>query len=424
MDVVSPVSEEPPVVRPSIVGVGCSAGGLEALEALFSGVPPASGLAFVVVQHLDPTRASTLVEILQHATTLRVVEAVDGVVPEADHIYVIAPNTEIIFGGGALQISPPSEPRGLRSPIDLLFCSLAVELGDRAVAILLSGMGSDGLLGFSAIREAAGLTLAEDPADAREDAMPQAVIDAGVADVVGAPQLLVPRLLEARRGRAALPQGGLDAIVSQLRQRSGADFSLYKPGTLQRRIARRIAIHQLDGVDAYVRYLTDQPQELDLLQGELLIGVTQFFRDPATWDAVAVELRALVARTPAGRMLRAWVPACSTGEEAYSLAITFLEAAGDTHLALQIYATDLDPAAIARARKAVYPATITADVSPARLARWFVADGAGYRVAPQVRERVMFAVQNVLSDPPFTRLDVLSCRNLLIYLSASRAPPA
>lgn len=254
--------------------------------------------------------------------------------------------------------------------------------------MILSGMGSDGLLGFCAIREAAGLTLAQEPASAREDAMPRAVIDAGVVDVIGAPAILLPRLLEARARRAALPEAGLDAIVSLLRQHSGADFSAYKPGTLHRRIARRIAIHQLDGVDAYIRFIQGQPEELDLLQAELLIGVTQFFRDPPTWDVVATELRALIARTSPGRVLRAWVPACSTGEEAYSLAIAFLEAAGDAPIALQIYATDLDSGAIARARKAFYPGSIAADISPARLARCFVPDGSGYRVAPAVREKV------------------------------------
>ncbi|MGV8955131.1 MAG: CheR family methyltransferase, partial [Cypionkella sp.] len=301
----------------------------------------------------------------------------------------------------------------------------------RAIGVILSGMGSDGTLGLRAIKENAGLALVQAPDSAKFDSMPRSAIDAGLADIVAPVQELPGKILDyLKRIPASLPsrlllevktQSALEKIVILLRERTGNDFSLYKRNTLYRRIERRMGLHQVDTIAAYVRYLRENPQELDLLFKELLIGVTNFFRDPAVWDCLMDKvIPELLARYPAGKALRAWVPACSTGEEAYSLAIAFREAMDrikpQGRFSLQIFATDLDEDAINQARQAVYPANIAADVPPQRLARFFVEDEKGYRVSKAIREMVVFAPQNIIMDPPFTKLDILTCRNLLIYL--------
>lgn len=416
-----------------VVGVGCSAGGLEALEAFLSNVPGKIGMAFVVIQHLDPSYVSSLPGLLQRATEMTVVEAGDGMPVKPDCVYVIPPNKDISILNGRLQLLEPAQRRGLRLPVDFFLRSLAAELQHKAIGVILSGMGSDGMLGLAAIKEKSGLTLAQTPETAKADSMPRSAINAGVVDIVAPPEELAARITDYLRLGQCLPiadqssdatiDNSLDKIIALLRIRSGNDFSLYKPTTLYRRIERRTGMLQIDGIADYVKFLQDNPQELDLLFKELLIGVTNFFRDPILWeflrDKVIPELLEKYAR---GRALRAWVPACSTGEEAYSLAIIFKEALErikpDTHFSLQIYATDLDADAIDRARKGVYPENIVADVSPERLSRYFTAEEGTYRVARDIREMVIFAPQNIISDPPFTKLDFLSCRNLLIYFSS------
>jgi len=418
----------------AIVGLGCSAGGLEATERFLAHVPVPCGMAFVVIQHLDPDHSSSLAELLQRVTPMPVVEATDGLTVSPDCVYVIPPNKELSLLNGKLQLAEPSERRGQRLLVDLFFRALASEQHDRAVGVILSGMGSDGVLGFRAIRESFGLTVAQDPATAKAASMPQSAISAGLVDIVAPPEQLATRIIDylaraAANAPAHLPEDriavvdakdGLENIVGQLRERGGADFSFYKNNTLYRRIERRIALHQLADISTYAAYLHDNPQELDLLFKELLIGVTRFFRDPEVWEALRGEVfPELLASYPGGRALRAWVPACSSGEEAYSLAIVFLEAMAKVQPAgrftLQIYATDLDPDAITRARRGHYPGNIAGDVSPELLSRYFVTDNDGFLVGKKIRDMVVFAPQNIISDPPFTKLDLLSCRNLLIY---------
>jgi PAS domain S-box-containing protein len=415
-----------------IVGIGCSAGGLDALEKLLSHVPAGSGMAYVIVQHLDPIHVSVLPELLQRCTAMPVVEAADGLTVKPDCVYIIPPNKDLSLLRGELHLFTPVAPRGLRLPIDFFLRTLAEDQGENAVGIILSGMGSDGVFGLRAIKDKTGLTLAQDPASAQADSMPQSAIEAGLVDLVARPEAMPALIADYFKLPVGLPRNAppaktnthsaLDRILALLRDRGGNDFSLYKNTTLYRRIERRMALHQIAGIGDYVPYLRDNPQELDLLFKELLIGVTHFFRDPQVWEFLRDEaIPALLALHPAGKALRAWVPACSSGEEAYSLAMVFKEALEkiqpEARYTLQIYATDLDPDAIDRARKGIYPHNIAADVSVERLARHFTPEGEGFRVRKDIREMLVFAPQNIISDPPFTRLDFLSCRNLLIYFN-------
>jgi two-component system CheB/CheR fusion protein len=424
-----------------IVAIGASAGGLEALEHFFAHVPVGSGMAFVVIQHLDPTQKGMMPELLQRTTRMPVAQARNRMKVRPDSVYVIPPNKDLSIVHDSLFLLDPVAPRGLRLPIDFFFRALADDRREKAVGVILSGMGSDGTLGLRAIKERGGLGLAQDPATARFDSMPRSAIDAGLADIVaGANELplrIADTLSHARRPAFPQTQGeaapetaaqksAFERICSVLREHTTHDFSLYKKSTLYRRIERRMAIHQIELIADYVHYLRNTPQEVDLLFKELLIGVTRFFRDPASWACLQDEaLPELFAAYPSGGALRAWVAGCSTGEEAYSLAIAFREVQqrvkpGGRH-SLQIFATDLDQDAITQARQGTYPANIAADVSPERLKRFFVdlGDGAGYRVGKEIREMVVFAPHNVIMDPPFTKLDILTCRNLLIYFGAT-----
>ncbi len=414
-----------------VVGLGASAGGLEALESFLKNVPPKSGMAFVVVQHLDPTHKGMLVELLQRATAMPVVQIKDRMRVEPDQVHVIPPNKDLSILHGVLHLLQPAAPRGLRLPIDFFFRSLGDDQQDRAIAVILSGMGSDGSLGIRTIKEKAGAVFVQEPSSAKFDGMPRSAIDVGLADVIAPVDQLPARILIYRthlplmaKPKAALhekEQGALEKIVVLLRAQTGHDFSHYKSATIYRRIERRMGLHQLARIADYVRYLRENPKEIEALFKELLIGVTSFFRDPAAWDQLRDEaLPALLSARPHAHVLRAWTAGCSTGEEAYSLAMIFKEALDRQKphraVSLQIFATDLDRDAIDKARQGVYPANIAADVSEQRLARFFVQDDRGYRVGKEIREMVIFATQNLVMDPPFTKLDVLTCRNLLIYV--------
>jgi two-component system CheB/CheR fusion protein len=416
-----------------IVGIGASAGGLEALEQFLRHTPGKSGVAFVVIQHLDPTHKGMLVELLQRSTEMPVLQAKDHLTVERDHVYVIPPNKDMSLLHGRLHLMPQAAPRGLNLPIDFFFRSLAEDQHERSIGVILSGMGSDGTLGLRAIKEKAGAAFVQALPSAKFESMPRSVIEAGLADVVAPVEELPEKILAYSQraphiNRAALPfedkaQGSLEKVFILLRTQTGNDFSLYKRSTIYRRIERRMGLHQIDTVAHYVRYLRENPRETELLFKELLIGVTSFFREPIAWEHLRKDvLPALVSSRPAGGVLRAWVPGCSTGEEAYSLAIVFKEAmepfAPIKNAALQIFATDLDREAIEKARHGIYPANIAADVSPERLRRFFVQEERGYRVGKEIRDMVVFAPQNIIMDPPFTKLDILSCRNLLIYLSS------
>jgi len=415
-----------------IVGIGASAGGLEALEQFFAHVPERSGLGFVVVQHLDPTHKAIMAELLQRGTPMRVIQVKDRTPVQPDCVYVIPPNKDMSILHGVLHLLTPRAPRGLRLPIDFFFRSLAQDQADRSIGVILSGMGSDGTLGLRAIKEKAGVVLVQDPVNAKFDSMPRSAIDAGLADIVAPAGALAEKLLgylhhppliaKAEGMLEAKTQNSLAKVVILLRAHSGNDFSFYKRNTLYRRIERRMGIHKLTKMTGYVRLLQENPQELDLLFKELLIGVTNFFRDPAAWQQLRDQaIPELLARRPQGQALRAWVAGCSTGEEAYSLAIVLKEALEEIRprekIVVQIFATDLDRDAIDQARLGLFPANISADVSEARLKRYFTREAGRYRVRKEVREMVIFAAQNLVVDPPFTRLDILSCRNLLIYLT-------
>jgi chemotaxis methyl-accepting protein methylase len=417
----------------TIVGIGASAGGLEALEEFLTHVPASPGVAFVVIQHLDPTHKGIMPELLQRATPMTVKQAENRMKIKPNCVYVIPPNKDLSILHGLLFLMGPAAPRGLRLPIDFFFRSLAADQRERAVGVILSGMGSDGTLGLRAIKENAGLTMAQSPESAKFDSMPRSAINAELADIVAPASELPKRLLayinHSPPGISPVAEplaeteshSELEQIVILLRDRTCNDFSLYKKNTINRRIERRMGLHQIDNINFYVRYLRKNPQELDFLFKELLIGVTNFFRDPPVWSQLRTEtLPALLAKYPRGKAMRAWVPACSTGEEAYTLAMTFKEALDDIkpegRFSLQIFATDLDEDAIEKARLAFYPANIEADVSPQRLDRFFVNDKNGYSVNTDIREMVIFAPQNIIMDPPFTKLDILTCRNLLIYL--------
>ncbi len=404
-----------------IVGIGCSAGGLEALEQFLRGVPAASGLAFVVVQHLDPTRNGLMVELLQRTTPLPVRQITDRMTVEPDHVYVIPPNRDLSILHGELHLMEPATPRGLRLPIDHFLRSLAADRHEHSIGVILSGMGSDGTLGLRAIKEKAGAVFVQSLASSKFDGMPRSAIDAGLADVVAPAEDLAAKivaylehvpLLVARPevDLADSDRSGLGKVLLLLRAQTGHDFSLYKKSTLYRRIERRMGLHQLDKISDYVRFLRDNPQEARLLFKELLIGVTSFFRDPPVWEQIRDDiLPSLMAARPGGGTLRAWVPACSTGEEAYSLAIVFREAVEQAQPAaywsLQVFGTDLDPDAIDQARGAAYPTNIAADVTEPRLKRFFVQEERGYRIAKEIREMVIFAPQNLVMDPPFTHSD-------------------
>jgi len=414
-----------------IVGIGASAGGLEALELFLKNVPVNSGVAYVIVQHLDPTHKGIMPELLQRATPMTVSQVSDRMRVKPDCVYVIPPNKDMSILHGLLHLFEPAAPRGLRLPIDFFLRSLADDSKDRAIGVILSGMGSDGTSGLRDIKEKAGLVLVQEPGTAKFDSMPRSAVDAGLADIVAPVEELPGKIfsflghsLHITRTEPALElkdQSALEKVLILLRSKTGHDFSMYKKSTVYRRVERRMGIHQIDKIANYARYLQTNPQEVELLFNELLIGVTSFFRDPASWIQLRDEaIPALLANYPEGGTLRAWSVGCSTGEEAYSLAISFKEALEQLKpkrsFTLQIFATDLDGASIGLARQGRYPANIGADLSPERLRRFFVETEDGFRVGKEIREMVTFATQNVIMDPPFTRLDLLICRNLLIYL--------
>ncbi|WP_310386466.1 chemotaxis protein CheB [Roseateles sp.] len=421
----------------AIVAIGASAGGLEAFEAFFRACPADTGLGFVLVPHLDPSHESLLTGILQRSTAMPVVQALDDTGVQANCVYIIPPNRDMAILNGVLQLTLPEAARGKRMPIDGFLRSLAADQGARAIGIILSGTASDGSLGLRAIVDAGGVGLVQEPSSARYDGMPQNAIKAGAASHVLAPEqmpaLLVRMALSAQPGlslptRQALDpkRSDLNKILLQLRTSSGHDFLLYKKSTIGRRIQRRKMLNQIDNDVDYAQLLSENPAEVQCLFRELLINVTSFFRDPEAFVALKQSLLpALLEAKPPGSVFRVWVAGCSSGEEAYSIAMILHElqqdlfSRGERSVPIQIFATDLDDEAIALARAGRYPAGIANDVTPERLRRFFTKEddaAAGFKVTKELRDMVVFAVQNVIKDPPFSRLDLLSCRNLMIYL--------
>jgi two-component system, chemotaxis family, CheB/CheR fusion protein len=416
----------------TVVAIGASAGGLDAFQRLLDTLPPDGGMAFILVQHLDPNHPSLMVELLASHTAMTVRQAADGMQLEADCIYVIPPGSYLALRAGSLVVSPPRPRRGARLPFDFLLQSLASEAGARAIAVVLSGTGADGSIGLKAVRQAGGFVIAQDPDDASHDGMPRSAIATGSVDVVLPVARIAEALLERAGGlprdrmasgdptpRAAPPW--LARIIRLLRERTAHNFTLYKSGTLQRRIERRLASAGIASGDheRYLDLLRDDAKELDLLAKDLLINVTGFFRDPKVFDLLSERIIPELIKAHATELpLRIWIAGCSTGEETYSLAMLFREQldASGRHIKLQVFASDVDPGVVAAAREGVYPETIASVVSPARLARFFTHEGDSYRVTPELRSAVVFTVQDLLADPPFSKLDLISCRNLLIYL--------
>lgn len=419
-----------------IVGIGCSAGGLEALEQFLKNVPPDCGMAFVVIQHMDPTHQGLLTELLQRITRMPVTQVSDKTIVIPDSVYVIPPNKDMALLSGKLHLLDPISPRGLRLPIDLFFRSLAEEMQERSIGVILSGMGTDGTLGLTTIKEKAGVVFVQDPASAKFNGMPLSVIDAGLADFVAPadelPEAIISYTKHAPLIGSPIPvkekreSSALEKIIIIIRARNGHDFSQYKTNTLYRRVERRMGIHKIEKIAQYVRYLQENNQEVDLLFHEFLIGVTNFFRDPESWEKLKNEaLSPLLKNHSFDKPIRAWIPGCSTGEEAYSLAIIIQEILDEIKHEqegfvpyIQIYATDIDNSAIEKARTGFFPVNIMADISAERLNRFFIKEEEGYRIKKDIRESIVFATHNLIMDPPFTKLDILSCRNLLIYFSA------
>ena len=404
-----------------VVGIGASAGGLEAFKRFFGKLPPDSGMAFILVPHLDPDHDSLLTDILQHSTAMPVLAAQDQMTIAPDCVYVIPPNREMSLSQGRLHLSALDWPHGQRLPIDGFMRSLATDQGEQAIGLIFSGTGKDGTEGQQAILDAGGITLVQDPRTAQYPGMPGCA--AGNASLVMAvedmPQALMSGIdgLALRRGTQPAPIAASDMtrILAELRARTGCDFSQYRKSTLSRRIERRMAAHGIKNVNVYVRYLQENAAEARPLLKDLLISVTRFFRDPGAYAQLKQEI---LPRIRTDVVFRVWVAACASGEEAYSLAILLRELMDETgqEFAVQIYATDLDPQVIGKARAGLYPRDIEADVSGERLARYFTREDGGYKVKQAVRDMLVFAVQDVIKDPPFTKLDLLSCRNLLIYL--------
>ncbi len=410
-----------------VVAIGGSAGALDAVRGLIAGLPARSGIAYILVQHLDPDHPSLLAELLVDKTPFPVVEASDGMALMPDRLHVIPSGARIAVTDGVLQLTPATQNQGPRLPVDFLLQSLATQADLRVIAILLSGNGADGSAGVRAIHDAGGYVIVQDPAEASHNSMPAAAIATGCVDAV-LPVAAMGAAIIDRRNRVPLPamtgDDWISPVLARLKQ-SGHDFHGYKHGTMQRRIERRVRMvgrdagSGADALTAYVERLGHDEAELQALANDLLINVTGFFRDPEVFSTLSGSiLPDLVRHHDETRPIRLWCAGCSTGEEAWSLAMLILEeiARSRPTLKLQLFATDLDPDAVATARHGVYPASIEKDVTAERLQRFFMADDHGWRVGPALQSCVVFAVHDLLTDPPFSRIDMISCRNLLIYL--------
>ncbi|MEI6486733.1 MAG: chemotaxis protein CheB [Sphingomonadales bacterium] len=418
-----------------IVGIGMSAGGLEAVTTLLNAMPADSGMGFVIVQHLDPTRESLLADLLRRETTMAVVQIEDGMRVEPNRVHVIVPAKTVLIADGILQLVEPSAPRGHRHPIDSFFSALAQDQKAQAIAIVLSGAGSNGTAGLADIKQAGGMCIAQDPLTARFDSMPRHAIASDFVDMVLAPDAMPAALLgyihhsyvHARQPEMLVPPGeapsaaGLDDVLALLHARGGHDFSQYKPNTLSRRVHRRMGITKLEKLGDYLDLLARDPEEAAALVKDMLIHVTAFFRDPEAWEALDSQVIApIVANAQTGQAIRVWVPACSTGEEVYTIAMILIERceAAGKDIAIKIFGTDTAEHHLTEARKATFPGSMVESLPTDRIERFFDRlDDNYYRIKPAVRERVLFAPQNVLKDPPYSRMDLVSCRNLLIYLA-------
>ena len=419
-----------------IVGIGASAGGLAAFESFFSGMPVDEdpGMAFVLVQHLAPDHKSILTDLIKRYTRMQVFEVEDGMVVRPNCTYIIPPNRDMAFIGGTLQLLEPSLPRGQRLPIDFFFRSLAQDQHERAICVVLSGTGSDGTLGLRAIKSEGGMAMVQSPESTEYNGMPRSAIATGLVDFELSPAEMPAQLIryaahafgassKFHATQQPKNENALKKIFILLRAQTGHDFTLYKPSTINRRIERRMALNQIDTMERYVKHAQQTPAEVESLFRDLLIGVTNFFRDPEVFKVLEEKtIPQIFADKPAGGTIRVWSPGCASGEEAYSLAILLAErqeSLKQNHK-LQIFATDIDSQAITAARSGLYPAGIAADIPPERLARFFTVEdnGSAYRIHKSIRDMLIFSEQDVIRDPPFSKLDLISCRNLMIYMGS------
>lgn len=411
-----------------ICGIGASAGGLKALKTFFANVDGDLGLAYVVIVHLAPDHPSAMSEILNDCTSMDVVQVEDGPELRPNCVYVIAPDQELVVEDTRISSRPFAEPRGQRAPIDMFFRSIAAARGD-GTALVLSGSGADGSKGVKAIKEAGGVIFVQEPEDAEYDMMPRNAIATGVADFVSPVAELARRLAEVARSKDAVrslegdeASNDLRRIMNFLRVRTGHDFSNYKRATVMRRVLRRMQVNRQQSLKKYIDYVRDNPEEAHELFSDLLISVTMFFRDPAAFEVLAERAIPTLFDDPDQENgIRIWVAGCATGEEAYSIAMLVAEEAErrKMEIPIQIFASDLDDGAMATAREGRYVKSIAADVSEERLERHFVDEGNYFRIRKEIRDLVLFAKHSVLKDPPFMRLGLISCRNLMIYLDRS-----
>lgn len=415
-----------------IAAVGASAGGIEAFTELLTNLPSDTGMAFVLVQHLDPKHASLLSDLLAKKCAMPVVEVSRGMRLEPNHVYVIPPNTTMTVSDHSLQLEKRIETGRIHMPVDLFMRSLAEQQGNCAIGVILSGLGSDGTLGMAEIQSQGGVTFAQDEGSAKYDSMPRSVIDAGCVDYVLPPKSIARELVRIARhpylthnsnpeiSQAPLRQGnGLGMVFQLLRRSTGLDFGHYRQTTILRRIERRMVVHKIGKLENYVRFLQTNPVEIKALYQDMLISVTSFFRNPAVFEAIKAEVFPEITKNrSADRSIRIWTPACASGEETYSVAIALLEYLGSKVLesSIQFFGTDVNEGSVARARSGVYPDNIQADVSAERLKRFFTKIEGGYRISKSIRDMCVFAQHNLLNDPPFSQMDLICCRNLLIYL--------
>ncbi len=420
-----PVKSHSQVDDIPVVGIGASAGGLEALEKFFSNMPYDSGIAFVIIMHFDPASKSLMAEILKKYTKMEVFQVEEGMKVEPNRIYIIPPNKDMAILNVMLHLLEPVVRKGIRHPIDFFFRSLADDKRENAICIILSGTGTEGTLGLKAVKGEEGMVMVQDVKSAAYDGMPGSAIATGLADYILPPEKMPQQLLKyvkqfsikgvRKTDNVIDTTNSQQKIIILIRDQTGHDFSLYKQSTIVRRIERRINIHQIDNISDYVRYLRENPQEIETLYKDLLIGVTNFFRDPQAFLVLKKEISDLFKNKNA---VRIWVPACSTGEEAYSIAMVCKEYMDETKrdLKVQVFATDVDKTAIETARAGVYPDSIAVDVSHERLQRFFTKNPDTYSIKKEIREMVIFSHQNIIKDPPFSKVDMVSCRNLLIYM--------
>ncbi len=413
-----------------IVGIGASAGGLEAFTQLLKNLPADPGMALVLIQHLAPAHESILTELLSKTTTIPVREVKDGMTVDPNNVYVIPPDSEMIIFQGVLHLAPREKTRGQHMPVDTFLRSLAQDRRNNGIAVIMSGSGSDGSMGIRAVKGEGGIVFAQDET-AKYDGMPKGAITTGCVDFVLPPDRIAAELLRIRLHPYLVPvrpeetaqivaaeENDLNKIFILLRSAKGVDFSSYKRSTIMRRVTRRMLLQKIEAMGEYVAYLRENPSEIETLYQDMLINVTSFFREPHAFDALKINVFPyLVNKTAADIPVRIWVPACSTGEEAYSVAMSLVEYMDDNKISrpVQLFATDIDDIAVEQARKGIYTENISRDVSPERLRRFFEKTGSCYVINKRVREMCIFAKQNIVKDPPFSKMDLISCRNVLIY---------